>query len=180
MIQMVGTLKNRGFTIVELLIVIVVIGILAAITVVAFNGIQDRARLTKVQSDTALIVKAVTAARTLTGQTMRDITGSGATAAGCVLEPTGVDLAMLDKEASDCWTSYRAALQALQDASGVTVTGLVDPWGQPYYIDENEGENPVMPDMCWPDSVGTHARPHVQNAWGAENEVTVPNSIAGC
>lgn len=34
---------NRGFTIVELLIVIVVIGILAAIVIVAFNGVQDRA-----------------------------------------------------------------------------------------------------------------------------------------
>lgn len=33
-----------GFTIVELLIVIVVIGILAAITIVAYNGIQTRAR----------------------------------------------------------------------------------------------------------------------------------------
>ena len=31
-----------GFTIVELLIVIVIIGVLAAITVVAYNGIQDR------------------------------------------------------------------------------------------------------------------------------------------
>ena len=36
--------KNVGFTIVELLIVIVVIGILAAITIVAYNGIQDRAK----------------------------------------------------------------------------------------------------------------------------------------
>jgi prepilin-type N-terminal cleavage/methylation domain-containing protein len=35
--------RTRGFTIVELLIVIVVIGILAAITIVAYNGIQDRA-----------------------------------------------------------------------------------------------------------------------------------------
>ena len=36
--------KRSGFTIVELLIVIVVIAILAAISVVAYNGIQDRAR----------------------------------------------------------------------------------------------------------------------------------------
>jgi prepilin-type N-terminal cleavage/methylation domain-containing protein len=36
--------KQPGFTIVELLIVIVVIGILAAITIVAYNGIQERAR----------------------------------------------------------------------------------------------------------------------------------------
>ncbi len=35
---------RRGFTIVELLIVIVVIGILAAIVIVAFNGITVRAR----------------------------------------------------------------------------------------------------------------------------------------
>lgn len=39
--------SNQGFTIVELLIVIVVIGILAAITIVAYNGIQLRARNTQ-------------------------------------------------------------------------------------------------------------------------------------
>lgn len=39
--------NNSGFTIVELLIVIVVIGILAAITIVAYSGIQQRARNAK-------------------------------------------------------------------------------------------------------------------------------------
>lgn len=44
--------KNKlGFTIVELLIVVVVIAILAAITVVAYNGIQNRAKLSKLQTD---------------------------------------------------------------------------------------------------------------------------------
>lgn len=42
---------TRGFTIVELLIVIVVIGILAAITIVAFSGVQNKARIAVVQSD---------------------------------------------------------------------------------------------------------------------------------
>lgn len=37
----------RGFTIVELLIVIVVIAVLAAITIVAYNGIQTRAKNTQ-------------------------------------------------------------------------------------------------------------------------------------
>ena len=43
--------RKSGFTIVELLIVIVVIGILAAITIVAYNGVQERARYTNARSD---------------------------------------------------------------------------------------------------------------------------------
>lgn len=42
--------QSPGFTIVELLIVIVVIAILAAITIVAYNGIQERARASSVAS----------------------------------------------------------------------------------------------------------------------------------
>jgi len=43
--------NNRGFTIVELLIVIVVIGILAALVIVTYNGIQQKARDTERKTD---------------------------------------------------------------------------------------------------------------------------------
>ena len=49
----------RGFTIVELLIVVVVIAILAAISIVAFNGMQQRARDSERKTDVASIAKAL-------------------------------------------------------------------------------------------------------------------------
>ena len=42
--------REHGFTIVELLIVVVIIAILAAITIVAYNGIQNRAKASAAQS----------------------------------------------------------------------------------------------------------------------------------
>jgi len=42
--------KNQGFTIVELLIVVVVIAILAAITIVSYNGITNRANASVAKS----------------------------------------------------------------------------------------------------------------------------------
>ena len=52
-------IRQRGFTIVELLIVIVIIGILAALVIVAYNGIQGRARDADRQSDIRAIKNAI-------------------------------------------------------------------------------------------------------------------------
>lgn len=46
-----------GFTIVELIIVIVVIAILAAITIIAFTGVQNRSHDSIVQNDLAVLAK---------------------------------------------------------------------------------------------------------------------------
>jgi len=57
----------NGFTIVELLIVIVVIGILAAITIVAFNGVQDKARDASAKSAATQAYKKLETYKTLNG-----------------------------------------------------------------------------------------------------------------
>lgn len=50
---------NHGFTIVELLIVIVIIGILAALVIVVFNGVQTRAKNAKTVNAVQAWVKAI-------------------------------------------------------------------------------------------------------------------------
>lgn len=51
--------STNGFTIVELLIVVVVIAILAAITIVSYNGITEKSRYAAMRSDLQSINKAI-------------------------------------------------------------------------------------------------------------------------
>jgi prepilin-type N-terminal cleavage/methylation domain-containing protein len=72
---------ERGFTIVELLIVIVVIGILVAITLVAYNGIQNRARTTSAEAAAQTVVKKAEAYNAEEGvypDAFTDLTGAAA------------------------------------------------------------------------------------------------------
>lgn len=59
--------KQQGFTIVELLIVVVVIAILAAITIVAYNGINDRSRESSAKSAVQQAYKQVEAKQVTSG-----------------------------------------------------------------------------------------------------------------
>lgn len=49
--KLIKSIKKRGFSIVELLIIIVIIGILATIVVMAYNGFQHRSRVAISQAD---------------------------------------------------------------------------------------------------------------------------------
>ncbi|QQG51100.1 MAG: prepilin-type N-terminal cleavage/methylation domain-containing protein [Candidatus Saccharibacteria bacterium] len=81
--------KDRGFTIVELLIVIVVIAILAAITIVAYSGITARANTTKAQTNAVAVQKVAEAYNADTGR-YPGLTGDFTTGSTSTKLPSGV------------------------------------------------------------------------------------------
>jgi prepilin-type N-terminal cleavage/methylation domain-containing protein len=150
-------MRSKGFTIVEIIVVVVVIGVLASIVVIAYNGVQENARLSKIKSDINQIIKAVNIARNNTGKTMGQITGSFYTAGGCANKSDGTDLAALAKT-DPCWTRYLTSMANLSTASGMNLNDIVDPWGRPYEFDENEGEGGTG---CGTDWIGAYAMPYI-------------------
>ncbi|MBC7943391.1 prepilin-type N-terminal cleavage/methylation domain-containing protein [Candidatus Saccharibacteria bacterium] len=127
--------RKSGFTIVELLIVIVVIGILAAISIVAYSGIQERAKVAKANTDLATLVKSIQIARLSVGKTLMGVTGSGCT------------------RCAGTQAAYDLALDNISLAAGTNLSFLKvgDPWGDRYVLDENEGEQVATP--CVRDSL---------------------------
>ena len=121
--------KHAGFTIVELLIVIVIIAILAAISIVAYNGIQERARVSRANSDLSTLVKAIQVARLNADKTLMGVTGSGCT------------------RCAGTQAAYDLALDRIGQAANVNLSALKagDPWGNMYVLDENEGEQVANP-----------------------------------
>lgn len=169
---------NHGFTIVELLIVIVVIGILAAITIVAYSGVQDRAHKAKIASDIRQLTMAVHAARESTGKNLRDVTLSSSTGSQCWYKANDTDLAALP-DTDSCISNYKLALDRISAASSANLSNLRDPWGRPYLIDENEGEG----GGCGRDTVAVYKRPFT-TGFGVHTYTTANNiplaGYSGC
>jgi len=131
--EMNSRLRNQaGFTIVELLIVIVVIGILAALVLNTFNGIQARARDTERKTDVGAIHAQVEAyhadnARYPTtaniGSTSWVDSNLQGLDAGALVDPSSGGYAYAaapsgcDNSATDC-TSYSLSADLEEDGRG--------------------------------------------------------------
>ena len=109
---------QKGFTIVELLIVIVVIGILAAITVVAYSGIQQRARDTVRKSDLAQLKKAILLYSVDNGDYVE--AGCGGNGVGWGWLPSDYDGAGPFKSINTCLTDGKYLSKVLTDPSGLS------------------------------------------------------------
>lgn len=104
--------KQKGFTIVELLIVIVVIGILAALVLNSFSGAQAKARDAKRTADIAEIVKALQGWSSNSGKNFAEI-NAGA---------SGIAIGWFDS----AYSPYQSVKSALTQ-SGYLDEGVVDP-----------------------------------------------------
>jgi prepilin-type N-terminal cleavage/methylation domain-containing protein len=100
-------IKQQGFTIVELLIVIVVIAILAAITIVAYNGVQNRAKATSGQELAAQVAKKAELFNTVksTYPTFGELTAASSTVKEAQLDNTS---AVLDSGTAQAVTATSA------------------------------------------------------------------------
>lgn len=109
--------KDRGFTIVELLIVIVVIAILAAITIVAYNGIQNRAKATSGQNLASQIAKKSETYNTLTSvyPTFTQLSTNAA--------PTGYTGSLAEAKLDDATAIVDAGTATNFDSAGEAVNG---------------------------------------------------------
>lgn len=184
--------RIKGFTIVELLIVIVVIAILAAISVVAYNGIQNRSKESVAAQELNDLYKAIFLARINRSQSLYAITGSNHTSqdGGCFSAYPGTFA-----KSHSCWTVTTTSLERIAAAANVNLNGVIDgdPWGAPYYLDENEEDNYNNEGMCRDDVMGTYKNPmpNPRDGYALANggttgynwvrkPIVIPNYAASC
>jgi len=147
--------RQDGFTLVELLIVVAIIGLLSGIVLSAVNSARRNAQYVKAQSEINQFIQMVMIAQGESEKTLVEITGSGCSnCSGCRASP---DLRNVPDD-HPCYVGWLHDVTSIQSATNGLVTGienmLRDPWGSPYTMDENEGENASFDD-CTPDVVTT-------------------------
>ena len=143
--------KSRsGFTLVELFIVIVIIGVLSAVTTVAYSGLMTRAQNTKIKADISLLKKVAMSAREANSKPLGGFLSGcgGGGESACCLGSGNIDLTS-ESTAPQCWQAWKQNLSALSAGTGASLSNMVDPWGQPYIIETQEAAGSCRQDSIY-------------------------------
>lgn len=120
--------KNNGFTLLELLMVIAIIGILASVILASLNSARDKGRIANAQSEIGTIRSALALLRTDTGLY------PNAASTFCRIDPgannevdlNDPDMGLVGNDAG-----------TFSQWDGPYIVEAVDPWGNSYYLDED-------------------------------------------
>jgi prepilin-type N-terminal cleavage/methylation domain-containing protein len=111
---------QRGFTLVELMIVVAIIGILAAIGISFYNHVHALARVAKAQGDLRAIASAVSIYQAHTGilpAALTDLTTTVSNAQGQVAGPFLGAVPSSPPNGSPAWSAYGAGYVARTDGT---------------------------------------------------------------
>ncbi len=143
--------KESGFTLVELLVTTGIVGIMATLAIAQYQEYQDRAKYAVAKIEIVNLATLSTSVKQLTNRNLRYITGHPWSKQACLGSAS---------ESDGCYNrsflSFNNIFKELSGNATISREEIIDPWGRPYWLNENEGDAGNSDPCIMPDIIGTH------------------------